>query len=737
MASMLCVGGKVRFEWLQSSTPFSGDRDGHACGTTASEQALGYLLRWTFLDALGRSWGARNMIVYLADPIHTYIGTRDSRFIPLSALNIAAYIDAIFGEKLQISVFKFPERLMEAIESRPPDIIGTSNYIWNYRVSKAALDFAKRRNPRAITVMGGPNATLTVPKMTRFLADGVVDYYVPDSVTGGEKPFASLVGALLDRVDVVHEHRGVHGIWLLDKDTGQARLIPPQPSEPNLKWLPSPFQMGLADQFFEDGLAAMIETNRGCPFHCSFCVWGNGSKVTQFDVDRVRADLDYCSVRAKQKLLMINDANFGLFKKRDLEIAQHIKKLNKEAAWPTNIVVNWGQVRSESSIAVANELKGITILRQSSQSMNEEVLKTVKRNNIPDFQWKYVAEECRRDGIESFAELIIMLPGETLESYLSGLRYFFKLGINCVNTNQCQLLEGAEMNTDEHRARFGVKTAWRLLEDAYGEYNNYTCIEAEEVVTETNTLTFEENMMARALNWLIQMSWTIRRHDLILKVMLDRGHNPVDFLMRVIQNADHAPAGFRKLMQDFDRDARAELFPSYEALCEHYSKKEELEKLRSGGFSKLNTLYSGRALAVNSEIIQFYCRIATEIMNEQGENSEAFFEMLDECARFASERSLSVTELNRIETGIELEKSHKFAFDIVSWDRDPQNHPLSNYRTQRGMSYRFFTTTDQVNAVRSFMESLSGKGKEFKLKRLCEPFYGIKKEYLNFYVGAA
>src|SRR5258708_22912974 len=100
---------------------------------------------------------------------------------------------------------------------------------------------------------------------------------------------------------------------------------------------------------------------------------------------------------------MINDADFGLFKNRDLEIARHIRHLNRETSWPDNIVVNWGQVRSESSIAVANELKGITILRQSSQSMNEEVLKTVKRNNIPDFQWKYVAEECRRAGIEPFA----------------------------------------------------------------------------------------------------------------------------------------------------------------------------------------------------------------------------------------------------------------------------------------------------------------------------------------------
>ncbi|MBV8536580.1 MAG: hypothetical protein JO128_13365 [Alphaproteobacteria bacterium] len=432
---------------------------------------------------------------------------------------------------------------------------------------------------------------------------------------------------------------------------------------------------------------------------------------------------------------MINDANFGLFKNRDLEIARHIRHLGRETSWPDNIVVNWGQVRSESSIAVANELKGITILRQSSQSMNEEVLKTIKRNNIPDFQWKYVAEECRRDGIESFAELIIMLPGETMESYLAGLRYFFSLGINCVNTNQCQLLEGAELNTEATRTKFGMKTAWRLLEDAYGRYKDYDCIEAEEVVTETNTFSFADNMLCRTLNWLIQMSWTLRRHDVILKVLLDIGVSPADFLMRVIKNASRAPAGFRRLIAEFERDAKAELFPSYEALREHYRKPEELEKLRTGGFSKLNTLYSGRGLGVNSEIIAFYCDIAADYVRERGQDVDTLIEMIDECARFSSERSLSVAEIQTIEHGQKLSKMHKFSFDIASWDRDPDRRPLFDHRAGKGLSYKFYTSDEQTTAIKDYLESLAHKGKEFQLKRLCEPYYGIKKQYLNFSVA--
>ena len=73
-----------------------------------------------------------------------------------------------------------------------------------------------------------------------------------------------------------------------------------QNAEKTMDWLPSPFQKGLADEFFEDGLGCMIETNRGCPFHCTFCVWGaqdTNSKVTQFSVNRVIKDLEYIKKR--------------------------------------------------------------------------------------------------------------------------------------------------------------------------------------------------------------------------------------------------------------------------------------------------------------------------------------------------------------------------------------------------------------------------------------------------------
>src|SRR5258708_13654622 len=146
-----------------------------------------------------------------------------------------------------------------------------------------------------------------------------------------------------------------------------------------------------------------------------------------------------------------------------------------------------------------------------------------------------------------------------------------------MNKNQWQVREGAELNTEKTRAKCGMKTAWRLLEDAYGRYKDYDCIEAEEVVTETNTFSFADNMLCRTLNWLIQMSWTLRRHDVILKVLQDIGLSPADFLMRVIRNDHRAPDGLRRLIVELERVANAELFPYYKTRRELIRKPEELE----------------------------------------------------------------------------------------------------------------------------------------------------------------
>ena len=45
----------------------------------------------------------------------------------------------------------------------------------------------------------------------------------------------------------------------------------------SLDEIPSPYLTGILDEFFDGRLVPMIQTNRGCPFSCTFCVDGSAS----------------------------------------------------------------------------------------------------------------------------------------------------------------------------------------------------------------------------------------------------------------------------------------------------------------------------------------------------------------------------------------------------------------------------------------------------------------------------
>ena len=70
------------------------------------------------------------------------------------------------------------------------------------------------------------------------------------------------------------------------------------------------------------------ETNRGCPFQCTFCDWGSAtaSKVSRFEMDRLEREIKWMAEK-KIKYIFVCDANFGI-QKRDIEIAKYPQKAN-------------------------------------------------------------------------------------------------------------------------------------------------------------------------------------------------------------------------------------------------------------------------------------------------------------------------------------------------------------------------------------------------------------------------
>ena len=98
--------------------------------------------------------------VYLADLKHNYLGVSTSYGIPVGVGYMKAVMDKEFPEASSY-LFTYPEKLSEAIQSKVPDVLFLTNYMWNEQLS---LHYARMVHEKskgsALIVMGGPNFPL-------------------------------------------------------------------------------------------------------------------------------------------------------------------------------------------------------------------------------------------------------------------------------------------------------------------------------------------------------------------------------------------------------------------------------------------------------------------------------------------------------------------------------------------------------------------------------------------------
>ena len=98
----------------------------------------------------------RKVKIFLADLTHMGLGVA-TETMPLGIGLIASYAKKNFGESIEIKLFKYPDKFLKALKDDRPDIVGSSNYVWNSFLSEWACRKAKQIHPHVLTVQGGPN----------------------------------------------------------------------------------------------------------------------------------------------------------------------------------------------------------------------------------------------------------------------------------------------------------------------------------------------------------------------------------------------------------------------------------------------------------------------------------------------------------------------------------------------------------------------------------------------------
>ncbi len=523
------------------------------------------------------------MKCYLADLVYDTVG--DHYVVPLNIGYLAAYLENKFNKLLEIKLFKYPEELEKELRIAPPDLLGVSNYSWNSRLGLTFLDIAKSINPQTVTVMGGPNIRLEPDDIKKFLQENsFLDYYIP---LEGEEPLAALVEALLKG----EEKPAPPGCATIINNIFfyQSCELKNNPKELDI---PSPYLSGLLDSFLSNPkMIPLLETNRGCPFGCVYCVWGISalSKVRYRDINIVNDEIDYVSERSNGQLSWIFcDANFGILP-RDVDIARRIREKRDKNGVPVN-VVTWSSKNTtyrniEISKYLENNLQNNAFI--ALQSADPKVLELSGRGNIKFEKLLQQVQDYKDRKLEIRTDLLVGLPGESYQSHIDTLIKSFELGFDTISINNIRLLPGSEYETDKFRDRYNIITKFRPIFGAYGRYDSRISVEIEESVRSTKDITEVEYNSLKVIHWLIYFTWNTGIFKPVLKLGQKYGINPGVVLNTV---ALTKTPELRKLFDNLLFESMEEWFETKEKMLEFYNKEENYHDLINN-FMKLNSKY--------------------------------------------------------------------------------------------------------------------------------------------------
>jgi radical SAM superfamily enzyme YgiQ (UPF0313 family) len=546
--------------------------------------------------------------IWLADLTYTEQQI-SSESMPSAIGGIATYTEYNLELENPIRIFKYPETLNGAFERDGiPQIIGFSNYMWNCELSLAFARRIKEVSPETIIVLGGPNFPVSEKEQEKFLRiHPEVDFYVSGE---GELSFTILAGILInvdfDKNKINEEIPSVKYI----NQNGDAVFSNSVERIKDLTEIPSPYLNGKMDEFFDGKLQPVIQTTRGCPFTCTFCVEGTGyyNKVNRNSREKTDNELEYIAkkmqdVRHKggRNDLWIVDSNFGMYS-QDIEACQKIAKCQQEYDWPEYIQVDTGKNNKPRVLEAARLVDGAIRLSGSVQTLDKEVLANIKRSNISADQLMGLAKEAEDVGADSRSEIILSLPGESLKSHYETLRTIINSGFNHVNTYQLMMLPGTELSDPATRTQYEMKTRYRVLPRCFSTYNilnkKIHIAEIEEICVSTNSLSFDDYVKTRKMHLLIHIFHNDGIFGSIIKLI-----NYLDLsVFRWLELLYHESltGDLDNLFMDFENETRNELWEEKNDLVEEIKNSDIVDRYVKGelGYNLL-FVYKARAITKN------------------------------------------------------------------------------------------------------------------------------------------
>ncbi|TDC08152.1 KedN5 family methylcobalamin-dependent radical SAM C-methyltransferase [Nonomuraea longispora] len=379
-----------------------------------------------------------------------------------------------------------PVMAADLFRGEMPDILACSVLGWNYRAFGTLAETFRQLNPDGWIIFGGTHVANQADRVFGMFPD--VDVIVNGE---GELVFRDLLGACLDGRSR-HDLHAISGISFRDV-SGATVTTAERERISDLDIIPSPILTGAIELTGDDGGfrydVALMETNRGCPYKCSFCYWGGatGQRVRAFSRHRLREELELLA-KLNVHTIALCDANFGLLP-IDEEFVDDLIEIRGRYGYPKALESSWAKNKSKVFYSIVRKMKQAGLRSSFTlalQTLSDTALGEMNRKNMKVNAWEDLVAWLSEEGLECYAELLWGAPGETIDSFFEG---YDRLARKVSRIAVYPLLMLPNTEYSEKKAQYGIVSV-------RGDTDDF------EYVLSHNTMTFEENeRMQRFLYW--------------------------------------------------------------------------------------------------------------------------------------------------------------------------------------------------------------------------------------------
>lgn len=312
--------------------------------------------------------------------------------------------------------------IVEKILNEKPKIVGIGVYIWNAIDVERILETLKKVSPDTIVILGGPEVSYEPFRIDISSADFIIQ-------GEGEEYFYELCKDILD-----------------GKEPKQ-KIFPPKPIDISKINLP----YALYDENDIANRYIYVEASRGCPYLCEFCLSSIDKKVREFDIDKLLNEFRILWDKGVRNFKFI-DRTFNL----NIESATKILDffLEKEEKY----MVHFEVIPDNFPVSLKEKIKhfppATLQLEVGIQTLKKDIAKNIRRNlNIPKIKENLAFLE-NETNAHIHLDLIIGLPGESLESFGENLDFLCSLSNSEIQVGILKKLSGTTLN--RHDQEYGM-----------------------------------------------------------------------------------------------------------------------------------------------------------------------------------------------------------------------------------------------------------------------------------------